>query len=112
MKSTILNTSKELTGFSDFPPPKSASLFMRNVEVLEYLESYARHFDLNKHIRFRTEICDVRRTDDYQTTGNWIVVSKELATVSLLPQWITLSEKFMHRQCISQHFLSYLIERC
>uniref|UniRef100_A0A914WPE3 Flavin-containing monooxygenase n=1 Tax=Plectus sambesii TaxID=2011161 RepID=A0A914WPE3_9BILA len=80
MKSTILNTSKELTGFSDFPPPKTASNFMRNTEVLEYLEAYSRHFNLEEHIRFRTEVCNVHRADDYQSTGNWIVTSKDLTT--------------------------------
>lgn len=83
MRSTILNTSKELTGFSDFPPPKAAANFMRNTEVYDYLEAYARHFDLEKHIRFCTEVNEVRRADDYQSTGNWIVVSKEYVTLML-----------------------------
>ena len=35
-KSTILNSSKELTAFSDFPPPKEFPNFMHNTKMVSF----------------------------------------------------------------------------
>lgn len=37
MKNTVINTSKEMTAYSDFPPPKEAANFMHHSQLLEYL---------------------------------------------------------------------------
>ena len=48
------NFPTELMALPDFPFPKSQSgAFLWHWEILEYLKSYARHFSLEKHIRFR-----------------------------------------------------------
>ena len=36
MKSTTINTSKEMMSFSDFPPPQEFPIYMHNTKVLEY----------------------------------------------------------------------------
>ncbi|RWS27198.1 dimethylaniline monooxygenase [N-oxide-forming] 5-like protein [Leptotrombidium deliense] len=74
-KSTVLNTSKELSSFSDFPPAKHSPNFMHNVSMLRYLESYAVHFELKKYIRFGHEVISVTYNDDYEFTGKWKVTS-------------------------------------
>jgi len=33
MRSTVINTSKEMTAYSDFPPPREAANYMHNSEV-------------------------------------------------------------------------------
>ncbi|KAH7696180.1 CRE-FMO-1 protein, partial [Aphelenchoides avenae] len=73
MKSNIINTSKEMTAYSDFPPPADFANFMHNTQLLKYFEMYADHYDLRRYIRFRHTVTNVRRADDYEDTGRWVV---------------------------------------
>ncbi|KAF2621004.1 hypothetical protein F2Q68_00042163 [Brassica cretica] len=41
--------------------------FPSYVEILDYLESYAKHFDLLKFIKFRSKVIEVRFTGDGET---------------------------------------------
>lgn len=52
-KSVIMNTSKEMMCFSDYPIPAHFPNFMHNSQVLEYFRMYAKEFDLLKYIRFK-----------------------------------------------------------
>jgi len=70
-RNTIIKTSKEMSSFSDFPAPEDFPNFMPNWYVLKYLELYAKHFDLLRHVRFRHEVLRVERTEDFDTTGEW-----------------------------------------
>ena len=38
MKSTIINTSKEMSAFSDFPPPAEYPNFMHNTKMVSWFE--------------------------------------------------------------------------
>lgn len=51
MKSTVINSSKEMTAYSDFPPPPTAANFMHNTHMCKYLEDYAEHFKLAQYIK-------------------------------------------------------------
>ncbi|CAB3406825.1 unnamed protein product [Caenorhabditis bovis] len=73
MKSTVINTSKEMTAYSDFPPESRMANFMHNREMLRYLSMYADHFDLRAHIRFNHKVEAIERNDDYEATGKWRV---------------------------------------
>ncbi|KAK3087154.1 hypothetical protein FSP39_002421 [Pinctada imbricata] len=55
MKSTVINTSKEMMCYSDFPIPKEYPNYMHNTYVLKYFNLYADHFGLRKYIQFRKE---------------------------------------------------------
>lgn len=52
-KSVIINTSKEMMCFSDYPIPDHYPNFMHNSQVLKYFRMYAKEFDLLKYIRFK-----------------------------------------------------------
>ncbi|XP_010219729.1 PREDICTED: dimethylaniline monooxygenase [N-oxide-forming] 5-like, partial [Tinamus guttatus] len=52
-KSVIINTSKEMMCFSDFPIPDDFPNYMHNSKIMEYFRMYAQHFHLLPHIRFR-----------------------------------------------------------
>lgn len=52
-KSVIINSSKEMMSFSDFPPPADLPNNMHHSEVLLYLRLYAQTFNLLPHIRFQ-----------------------------------------------------------
>ena len=51
MRNTVMNSSKETSAFSDFPPPKEFPIFLPHSKMYEYLRMYAEHFDLEKNIR-------------------------------------------------------------
>ncbi|KAM3716877.1 Flavin-containing monooxygenase [Dirofilaria immitis] len=65
MKSTVMNTSKEMTAYSDFPPPANFCNFMHHSKVLEYLKDYARSNDLYQHICFNTTVEQVSRINNF-----------------------------------------------
>ena len=70
---TELTSSKYLTAFSDFPMPEDYPHFLTHQQYLEYLLSYARHFDLTRHIDFKTSVESVERQGDkwlVQTSGD------------------------------------------
>lgn len=52
-KSVIINTSKEMMCFSDYPIPDHYPNFMHNSQVLEYFRMYAKEFGLLKYIQFK-----------------------------------------------------------
>ncbi|KAI8514923.1 hypothetical protein Bbelb_075140 [Branchiostoma belcheri] len=72
-RSLITNTSKEMMSFSDFPFPKDTPPYLPYHRVYTYLQDYARHFDLRKHIRFNTQVSRIQKTEDFDETGRWEV---------------------------------------
>ncbi|XP_028587996.2 flavin-containing monooxygenase 5-like [Podarcis muralis] len=75
-RSVIINTSKEMMCFSDFPIPDDFPNYMHNSKIMDYFRMYAKHFDLLKYIRFRTKVCSVKRRPDFSSTGQWDVVTE------------------------------------
>ena len=73
-KSTVINTSKEMMSFSDFPAPKEFPVYMPNIKVMDYLQMYSKKFDLLQHIKFNTTVSSVKRTGDHDVTGKWEIV--------------------------------------
>ncbi|NXE75587.1 FMO5 monooxygenase, partial [Cochlearius cochlearius] len=75
-RSVIINTSKEMMCFSDFPIPEDFPNYMHNSKIMEYFRMYAQHFDLLRHIRLRTSVCRVAKRPDFAATGQWEVVTE------------------------------------
>ncbi|GLT85995.1 hypothetical protein SLE2022_041580 [Rubroshorea leprosula] len=60
IESTKLQTFKGLYQFSDFPWPSSVTEdFPNQHQVFDYIQAYARHFDLLKHIKFNNKVVGV-----------------------------------------------------
>ncbi|XP_054646657.1 flavin-containing monooxygenase 5-like [Dunckerocampus dactyliophorus] len=72
-QSVVINSSKEMMAFSDFPPPSYFPNNMHHSEVMVYLRLYAQTFRLLQHIRLQTAVVSVRPTPDFATTGQWEV---------------------------------------
>ncbi|XP_070602905.1 dimethylaniline monooxygenase [N-oxide-forming] 2-like isoform X2 [Erythrolamprus reginae] len=72
-RSLTSNSSKEMSCFSDFPMPDKFPNFLHNTKFLEYLQLYAKHFDLLKYIRFESSVVHVEKCQDFSTTGQWNV---------------------------------------
>jgi dimethylaniline monooxygenase (N-oxide forming) len=73
MKSTVINTSKEMMCYSDFPIPAEYANFMHNTQLYKYFEKYADNFRIRDYIKFNHEVIELRQAEDFQKTGQWIV---------------------------------------
>jgi dimethylaniline monooxygenase (N-oxide forming) len=82
-RSCVINTSKEMMAFSDFPVPKEFPPFMPHNYVLKYFRMYAEHFDLLPYIRFQTSVESVKSASDYHNTGRWDVYTKPTGEVEI-----------------------------
>ncbi|KAL9981806.1 hypothetical protein ACROYT_G010559 [Oculina patagonica] len=74
--STISNTSKHFTCFSDFPMPKEWPNYLPQQQFLEYFQLYAKKFGLEKRIRFETTVHAVEPVSGFSQTaetGRWRV---------------------------------------
>ncbi|XP_069050478.1 flavin-containing monooxygenase 5-like [Lepisosteus oculatus] len=74
-RSVIINTSKEIMSYSDFPVPAQFPNYMHNSRLLEYFHLYAEHFQLRPHIRFQTHVLSVKQCPDFSHSGQWEVVT-------------------------------------
>ncbi|KAJ3599792.1 hypothetical protein NHX12_033747 [Muraenolepis orangiensis] len=70
-RSVIINSSKEMMSFSDFPSPADFPNNMHHSEVLLYLRLYAQAFQLLPHILFQRTVVSVRQRPDFPVTGQW-----------------------------------------
>ncbi|KAF5449072.1 hypothetical protein F2P56_029556 [Juglans regia] len=60
VETTKLQTPKPAYQFSDFPWPSSVKEdFPDQHQVLDYIQSYARHFDLLRHVKFNTKVVSI-----------------------------------------------------
>ncbi|GMR41304.1 hypothetical protein PMAYCL1PPCAC_11499, partial [Pristionchus mayeri] len=80
MRSTVINTSKEFTAYSDFPPLPEEPNFMHNTRMPNYMKSYAKHFKLENHIKFEHKVMNIFRAENYGKTGQWDVRVRDLRT--------------------------------
>lgn len=73
-QSVVINSSKEMMAFSDFPPPAELPNHMHHSEVLLYMRLYAQAFQLLPHIRFQVS---VSQADDpiRQCSYSWKIVN-------------------------------------
>ncbi|XP_075895643.1 flavin-containing monooxygenase 5-like [Nelusetta ayraudi] len=71
--SLIINSSKEMMCFSDFPVPAHFPNYMHNSLIMDYFRMYADNFQLTKHINFNTKVLQVRQRSDFSQSGQWDV---------------------------------------
>ena len=75
---TVINTSKEMMCFSDFPMPKEFPTYCPHYKVLEYFHLYCVNFGLKKYISFETRVELVEKSNNFQDTGNWVLTITDL----------------------------------
>lgn len=56
MKSTVINSSKEMSAYSDFPPKPEEANFMHNRHMHQYFVDYANNFGLNEVIKLHHKV--------------------------------------------------------
>ncbi|KAJ8388457.1 hypothetical protein AAFF_G00133330 [Aldrovandia affinis] len=74
--SVIINTSKEMMCFSDFPIPAHFPNYMHNSLIMDYFHVFTEHFQLMPYIRFQTRVCSVNQRSDFSHSGQWDVVTE------------------------------------
>nr|XP_039270440.1 flavin-containing monooxygenase 5-like [Styela clava] len=79
-KSTVINTSKEMMCFSDFPIPNNFPNYMHNTKVQEYFRMYEEKFQLRQHIQFHTKVLSCTKADGFAKNGQWKVHTKNVKT--------------------------------
>ncbi|KAJ3177422.1 hypothetical protein HDU87_004441 [Geranomyces variabilis] len=72
MRQTVLNLSTAQMTFSDFPFPKDHPNYASHTAYEDYLESYAQHFDLTRHIILNAPVIAVSHIEN----GRWVVSSR------------------------------------
>ena len=77
--SCSINTSKEMTCYSDFPIPKEFPNFMAHRHFKRYLQLYADNFKLKKYIKFQYRVDRIQKADNFEENGQWIVTVTNLA---------------------------------
>lgn len=77
-KATIINSSKEVSAFSDFPPQPQMPNYCHHSQLIKYFDSYAHQFDLKDHVKFRHRVLALTQTHD----GKWLVRVLNLQTQS------------------------------
>uniref|UniRef100_A0A803JRM1 Flavin-containing monooxygenase n=1 Tax=Xenopus tropicalis TaxID=8364 RepID=A0A803JRM1_XENTR len=75
-KSVIINTSKEMMCFSDYPIPDDFPNYMHNSKIMDYFRMYAENFNLLKYIRFKTTVCSIKKCPDFAKSGQWEIVTE------------------------------------
>ncbi|KAK3093667.1 hypothetical protein FSP39_018667, partial [Pinctada imbricata] len=76
--SCSINTSKEMTCYSDFPIPKEFPNFMAHKHFKKYLDLYASNFNLRKHIKFQHMIERIQKADNFEENGQVDSTCQEL----------------------------------
>lgn len=82
-KELCLNLTRRWMEFSDFPWDESlyqkekayGGLFPHYEEYKEYVNAYAKHFDLLKYVRFETEVVNIEQSKD----GRWTIFTTPAA---------------------------------
>ncbi|XP_054458146.1 dimethylaniline monooxygenase [N-oxide-forming] 2-like [Anoplopoma fimbria] len=78
-RSLVVNTSKEMMCFSDFPMPADYPNYLQHSQLMQYFRLYADHFDLLRHICFQTTVRSVTQRPDFSVSGQWDVVTVNVA---------------------------------
>ncbi|KAF0554402.1 dimethylaniline monooxygenase N-oxide-forming 5-like [Gigaspora margarita] len=71
-KSLVINTSKELMTFSDFPIPAEWPPYLHNSLVTKYFNMYADNFKLRQYIKFYTTVVRVSYLPDHRWKVKYI----------------------------------------
>ncbi|NWZ22045.1 FMO3 monooxygenase, partial [Asarcornis scutulata] len=75
-RTVFTNSCKEMMCYPDFPFPEDHPNYMHNARLQQYIRDYAQHFDLLRHIRFKTVVTNIRKRPDFRATGQWEVVTQ------------------------------------
>lgn len=77
---TIINSSKEMSAFSDFPPRAEYPNYMHNSRMVEYIEDYAKHVGCLNRMFFEHKVLSVKKAASFDEDGKWDVLVEDMKT--------------------------------
>jgi len=95
-KSAHFISSKTQSNYSDFPMPENYPDYPSNQQILAYMRSFAKEYNLYEHITFDTEVLDtsfenemwtVNLSNGEQRTYRWLVCVTGTNWHPVLPDW-------------------------
>lgn len=96
-ETTHIISSKSISQFSDFPMPDDYPDYPSHQQVLAYFQAYAKHFNLEKYIRFNTAVLhaeEIRKegwrlylNDGSQIDADYLLVANGHHSVARHPSW-------------------------
>lgn len=75
---TIINSSKEMSAFSDYPPKADLPNYMHNSKMIEYIEDYAKSVGCVDKILFEHKVLQVSKAESFDDDGKWVVEVESL----------------------------------
>ena len=69
-ESLLLNTSKQLSTFSDYPSSSSMPMFMNNHQFLQYLQDYTDFFNIGNKFKLNSTVVQLVRSSNPPFTWN------------------------------------------
>lgn len=75
---TIINSSKEMSAFSDFPPREHYPNYMHNSRMIEYIEDYAKFVGCQDKMFFQHKILQVTKAESFDRDGRWDVEIEDM----------------------------------
>ena len=75
-KATVINSSKELSAYSDFPPDETLPNYCHHTHLLRYFSSYADTFGLRPFIKFNHKVVSTVQ----QVDGKWLVKTLNISS--------------------------------
>lgn len=82
MRSTVINSSKEMSAFSDFPPDDTLPNYMHNSHMARYIVDYGRRCGAVDKVLLRHEVADVRPTRPGSEDTTWTLRVRRLDSES------------------------------
>lgn len=77
---TIINSSKEMSAFSDFPPKAEYPNYMHNTRMIQYIEDYAAYVGCLDKMKFEHKVLNVTKADSFDLDGRWDVEVEDMVT--------------------------------
>ncbi|CAM8910940.1 unnamed protein product [Rhodiola kirilowii] len=105
VETTKLQSAKSFYQFSDFPWPESVvTNFPDKDQVFQYIESYAKHFDLIRHITFNSKVINIAYEGvDEDEIKAWSMWSANCEALNHKGKWnITVENTLTHSSEVYQ----------
>src|SRR5260221_747704 len=58
-RATIINSSKEMSAYSDYPPPKDLPNYCHNSQLVRYFDEYAGKHNVKRYVKLLHEVISV-----------------------------------------------------
>lgn len=80
-KHTITTSGKRITVFSDFPPHKEWTQFLKGEELLQHIHEYAEHYEILDNIQLNSTVLRVEKNEDGLWQIDYLDKNEERKTV-------------------------------